>query len=91
LRGTSVSAAGLARLRSFHWGFLTIAVLLIGDGDFFCVFGGFGNCIYVLHFVWVRCKLGERLGYGGANGYFCEANKRALGCGRAVAKRCDDD
>jgi hypothetical protein len=39
----------LARLRGFHVSFLLITVLLIAEGAFFSVFGGFGNCIYVLH------------------------------------------
>jgi hypothetical protein len=50
LRGTSVSAVGLARFSGFHVDFLTIAVLLIAEGAFFSVFGGFGNCIYVLRY-----------------------------------------
>jgi hypothetical protein len=50
LRGTSVSAPGLDRLSGFHLDFLTIAVLLITEGAFFSVFGGFGNCIYVLRY-----------------------------------------
>ena len=47
LRGFAVTP--LERRSGLQSAFLTMAVRLIAEGIFFSVFGGFGNCMSVLH------------------------------------------
>ena len=48
IRLAGFAAIPLERRSGFQSAFLMIAVRLIGVGAFFSVFGGLGNCIYVL-------------------------------------------
>jgi hypothetical protein len=52
VRLAGFAAGGLKRRRGFQSAFFTMAVLLIAEGAFFSVFGGFVYCIYVLRLVW---------------------------------------
>jgi len=61
VRLAGFAAGALERRRGFQSAFFTMAVLLIAEGAFFSVFGGFGNCIYVLRLVWGASRTGGRL------------------------------